>query len=257
MILAILQARYSSSRLPGKILKDICGKPMVFHEVDRLRRSGLIDKLVLATSIEASDDPVETACKAEGVTCFRGNLDDVLDRYYQCAKEYEPTHVVRVTGDCPLIDPAVVDSVIEKHINEGNDYTGNTNPPSFPDGLDVEIMTFAALKDAWQEARLMSEREHVTLYIRNHADKYKFGNVACPEDLSAHRWTVDEPEDFELVKAVYEGIYQDKPFFDMYDVLEYIRKNPEILNLNDKFERNEGLKKSLREDREVYREEAK
>ena len=251
MILAILQARYSSSRLPGKILKEILGKPMVFHEVERLKQSQLIDELILATSTEASDNPVEEACRKYGVTCFRGNLEDVLDRYYQCAAEYQPVHVVRVTGDCPLIDPEVVDAVIEKHLAEGNDYTCNTNPPTYPDGLDVEIMTFAALKEAWESAHLMSEREHVTLYIRKHPEKYQFGNVACSKDLSAQRWTVDEPEDFELVKAVYEGIYKEKQKFAMYDVLEFLRLNPQLLQINDNFERNEGLKKSLREDKVI------
>ena len=257
MVLAILQARYSSSRLPGKILKDIVGRPMVFLEMERLKRAKNIDKLVLATSVEQSDNPVEEACRKYGVECYRGNLDDVLDRYYSCAEAYKPEHVVRVTGDCPLIDPAVVDMVIKKHLAEGNDYTCNINPPTFPDGLDVEIMKYSVLREAWQEAKLPSEREHVTPFIRNHPERYKLASMENDKDLSALRWTVDEPADFDFVCLIYEKLYKTKFDFSMNDVLHLLKKEPALLQINSGFERNEGMKKSLLADKEFLAKEEK
>ena len=171
-VLAIVQARCSSSRLPGKVLAPILEKPMIIHELERLQRSQYIDKVILATSTDSSDDSlVKIAEKV--VNVYRGSLDDVLDRYYQCAKLYNPEHVVRITGDCPVIDWRLVDEVITKHLNEGNDYTSLTE--HFPDGLDTEIFRFSVLERAWREAEFRSEREHVTLYIRKHPEIFKLG----------------------------------------------------------------------------------
>lgn len=248
MILAILQARVSSSRLPGKVVKTILGKEMVLYEIERLKQCKYIDKLVLATSVESTDDILADVCKKNRIDVFRGNLNDVLDRYYQCAKNYQPEHVVRVTGDCPLIDPEVVDSVIKQHIVENCDYTSNVNPPTFPDGLDVEVMKYSVLEGMWKNAKLPSEREHVTLYIRNNASRYKISNFVNNQDLSAMRWTVDEPEDFELVTKIITELYSQKPNFNKNDVMSLIDKYPGYLESNAKFMRNEGLKKSILED---------
>lgn len=247
MILCIMQARVSSSRLPGKVLKPILGKPMIVHELERLKRSKRIDKIVLATSQEQSDDALANIVAKSGIDVYRGSLDDVLDRYYQCAKQYQPEHVVRITGDCPVIDWHLVDASIEKHLTENNDYTRATE--GFPDGLDTEVFQFSALESAWQNARLLSEREHVTLYIKNHPEQFKLGQLDCEQDLNSMRWTVDEPQDFEFIRQVYESLYLANADFAMEDILQLLEKKPEMRLINQGIQRNAGLLKSLREDK--------
>ena len=177
MVLAILQARCSSRRLPNKVLRPLLGRPMVLREVERLSRSRNIDRIVLATSVDASDDELYDVAREAGIDVYRGSLDDVLGRYYSCAKEYGADHIVRVTGDCPVIDWRVADEVIARHLTEQNDYTRTT--AYFPDGLDTEIITFEALSKAYREAKLCSEREHVTLYFHNHPENFRLGVVDC------------------------------------------------------------------------------
>lgn len=255
MILAIVQARTSSSRMPGKVLKKILGKPMIVHEIERIKKSALVNKIVLATSAEESDDALAQTCGDAGIEVFRGNLNDVLDRYYQCAKEYQPEHVVRVTGDCPLIDWELIDAVIEKHRKEENDYTSNVMEITYPDGLDTEVMRFAALKHAWQEAKLPSQREHVTPYLYQNRQLFKLGCKKNNVDLSAMRWTVDEPEDFIFVTKVYEYLYPAHQDFMMRDIIELLELRPELQMINHAFTRNEGLKKSLEEDQKQLMKE--
>lgn len=246
MVLAILQARCSSHRLPNKVLKPLLGRAMVLREMERLTHSRYIDRLVLATSTDVSDDPLCALAKETGVNIYRGSLDDVLDRYYACAKEYGAEHIVRVTGDCPLIDWRVSDDVIARHLTEKNDYTHTTE--RFPDGLDTEVMTFAALAQAHREAQLTSEREHVTLYFRNHPERFRTGDVDCAEDYRDLRWTVDEPCDFAFVEAVYEKLYAKNNDFSMHDILALLQEHPDLRMLNHGIVRNEGLLKSLAED---------
>ena len=249
MILCIVQARSSSSRLPGKVLKPILGKPMILHELERLQRSKRIDKIVLATSQDKSDDVLAKVVDESGAEVYRGSLDDVLDRYYQCAKIYRSDHVVRITGDCPVIDWRIVDAVLEKHLEEENDYTVTTE--HFPDGLDTEIFRFSVLERAWKEARLASEREHVTQYFRKHGEIFKLGQVDCKQNLEEMRWTVDEPQDFELIRQIYGALYLDNKDFSMQDILRLLEQRPEMSTINQGIQRNEGLLKSLREDKEV------
>jgi len=251
MILAIVQARVSSSRLPGKVLRPLMGRAMILCELERLSRSVRIDQIVLATSEDASDDPLAETVHAGGYTVFRGSLGDVLGRYYACAKEYGAAHVVRITGDCPLIDPAVVDEVVALHLSGGNDYTSNTlGEATYPDGLDTEVMRFAALERAHREARLPSEREHVTQYIVKHPELFRQGGLRYAGDSLGHlRWTVDEPEDFAFVQSVYERLYPEHRDFTMRDILDLLAKRPELSCLNEGFARNEGMKKSLEEDK--------
>ena len=248
-VLAIVQARCSSSRLSGKVIKELAGKPMIVHELERLSRSKMIDKIVLATSTGVSDDPLEHILADTDIEVFRGNLDDVLDRYYQCANQYQPEYVVRITGDCPVIDWRLVDKVIEKHIAKGNDYTRLND--DFPDGLDTEIMNFSALEDAWKNAKLLSEREHVTLYLKNHKENYRFGEVACEKQLGHMRWTVDEPQDFVFVEKIFGELYVDNPDFSMDDILVMLRDKPELMDINSGIQRNAGLAKSLANDKEI------
>ncbi len=251
MILAIIQARYSSSRLPGKVLKPILGEPMLWRMIERAQRSRLIAKLVVATSTGEDDTPIEQLCREKGVSCFRGSLDDVLDRFYRAASEYAPTDVVRLTGDCPLIDPAVVDRVIAEHIESGADYTSNTTlDPSYPDGLDTEVVRFGVLEEAWREAKLPSQREHVLPFVHCDGARYRLHNVVKPgESMAYRRWTVDEPEDFELVTRVFEALYPVNKIFSFEDVAAFLDRNPELERLNQGFDRNEGYEKSLAQDR--------
>lgn len=247
MILAILQARASSSRLPGKVLKPLLGKPMLARQIERILRSELIDKLVVATSVEPEDDAIEKLCKEENIECFRGSLNDVLDRFYQAAKPYNPEHVVRLTGDCPLTDWEITDRLIKFHLIGDYDYSSNALEPTYPDGLDAEIMKFSALECAWRLADSKPEREHVTLYIYKHPIQFKIGKEKNSIDLSQLRWTVDEPEDFVLVENIYRNLYYTNPAFKTQDVLAWLEANSKMKTINTVYKRNEGLNKSLGE----------
>ncbi len=248
LILALLQARTTSKRLPGKVLLDVCGKPMLLQQVDRARRAKAIDKLVVVTSTDASDDELAALCGRYGVECFRGSLDDVLDRFYQAAKPHGPEHVVRLTGDCPLTDPAVLDLVIARHLESGADFTSNALEPTFPDGLDVEVCRFAVLERAWREASLKSDREHVMPFVYREPGRFKLCKVRSDVNLSHLRWTVDEPQDLEVVRAIYAGLYEKNPAFGMNDVLAFLEQRPDLHGLNARFIRNEGLLMSQRKD---------
>lgn len=244
-VLSILQARTSSSRLPGKVLMPILGKPMLFLHIERLRRCREFDQLVVATSIDPSDEALAAACESRGIACFRGSLNDVLDRFVQAARPYQPDTVVRLTGDCPLADPRVIDDVI-RYFHAGDyDYVSNCVPPTFPDGLDVEVMRFSCLEQAHREAVLPSQREHVTLFLRTHPERYRLGNYTAYVDRSTMRWTVDEPEDFEFVRQVYEKLYPLSSAFTTQDILDLLENEPALQRINAQFERNEGAKKSL------------
>jgi spore coat polysaccharide biosynthesis protein SpsF len=250
-VLAILQARVSSTRLPGKVLKPLLGEPMLIRQIERVRRCRLIDKLVVATSVDSSDDALIEVLSQTGIACFRGSLDDVLERFYQAAKPSQPEHVVRLTGDCPLADPVLIDEAINAHLSCGVDYTSTALNPSYPDGLDVEVIRFAALERTWREAGLPSEREHVTPYIYHHPELFRLKSVEQAENMSCLRWTVDEPADFVFVERVYAELYPINPAFAMNDVLALLEKQPELLGINARFERNEGYTKSLIRDREM------
>lgn len=248
-VIGVLQARCNSSRLPRKILLPIQGEAMLARQIERVRRSRRLESLVVATSRETSDDEVEALCSRLGVACFRGSLDDVLDRFYRAAEAHRPDHVVRLTGDCPLADPAIIDAAIDLHLAGNFDYTSNCHPPTYPDGLDVEVVRFAVLRDAWQEATLRSEREHVMPFIWSRPERYRLGNLTHgAEDLSALRWTVDEPADYELVGHIYDTLYPGNPAFALADILALVRDQPALATRNKQHERNEGLARSLAAD---------
>jgi len=250
-VLAILQARVSSFRLPGKVLRLILGQPMLFRQIERLSRCKEFEQLVVATSVDPSDDPLASECAARGIAYSRGSLNDVLDRYIQSALPYQPGTIVRLTGDCPLTDPALIDEVI-RYFHAGNyDYVSNCVPPTFPDGLEVEVMRFACLEQASREAVLPSEREHVTPFLRAHPERFRLGSYVAQVDRSDLRWTVDEPEDFEFVRTVYEKLYPTKPDFTTDDILNLLEKYPNLQSINSKFKRNDGLKKSLQADAQM------
>ena len=243
---ALIQARMTSSRLPGKVLQDIAGKPMLLRVVNRVRQSQSIDFVAVITSTHESDDAIERCCKDNGVPCFRGNLDDVLDRYYQAARHFQAAVIVRITADCPLLDPIIVDKVVNAFNCGSYDYASNVLECTYPDGLDTEVVRFETLEKAWREAGLKSEREHVTAYIHKHPELFRLYAAKHSEDLSSLRWTVDAPSDLEFVRAVYTSFSDDH--FGMEDVLRFIKDHPEIAALNTGQERNEGYMKSLKED---------
>ncbi|MBI5223485.1 aminotransferase class III-fold pyridoxal phosphate-dependent enzyme [Candidatus Micrarchaeota archaeon] len=250
MITVILQARMSSTRLPGKTLSHILGKPMLWHVIQRLKKSKKANKLVVATTINRTDDPIEQLCKTENIVCFRGSENDVLDRYVQAIRTFGGDVVVRVTADCPLLDADVMDLVIDDFLKGGADFVSNIFPPTYPDGLDVEVCSRSTLEKAHKEAKLSSEREHVMPYIWKNKDIFTQRNVTNPDgDFSKMRWTVDTPEDLEFVRAVYESLGSKGQTHDFTtkDILEIIRDS-DISKINSKYTRNEGYAKSVKED---------
>lgn len=248
MILGILQARISSTRLPEKVIRPLLGKPMILRQIERLKRIEQLDLLILATSNDPSDDRLAEICASEDIECFRGNLDDVLDRFYLAALPYRPDYVVRLTGDCPLADPEIIDRLITFFLEGGYDYSSNSLEPTFPDGLDAEIFRFSCLEEAWQEAALPSQREHVTPFIHQQPARFRIGCMKSDVDLSGLRWTVDEPVDFELVTRIYEALYQQNPNFLTSDIIKFLEQNPESCTINATITRNEGYVKSLQKD---------
>ena len=232
-MIAIIQARMSSTRLPGKILLTVLGKPLLEYQIERLRRVRKLDDLVLATTHNPCDDQLVDLCRAWGLNCFRGEEDDVLDRYYHAAREYEADFVVRVTSDCPLIDPAVVDRVIEVYCENASDcdYVANTLERTYPRGMDCEVFSMAALERAY-EAATGGEREHVTEHMYRRPDEFRLMGVKYSSDQSAHRWTVDTREDFELVRRMLEALCPNHPQFDLEDCLELIAGHPEWAEIN-------------------------
>jgi len=240
----------SSTRLPNKVLKTIVGKPMLQLQIERIKHSKHISKLIVATSDQQEDDAIAQLCQQLSIGCFRGSLTNVLDRFYQAASTEQPQHVVRLTGDCPLTDAKVIDEVIKLHLKQNADYTSNCQQPTFPDGLDVEIFTLAALKISQQQAIKPSEREHVTLFIRNHSELFKLSEYQHSQDLSHYRWTVDEAKDFEFVSKVYQALYGADNNFTMQDILLLLKQQPELTQINTVYARNEGLIASLKQDKE-------
>ena len=247
-IVAIIQARMGSTRLPGKVLMNLAGKPVLQHVVNRIENCKTVQQVVVATSIDQSDNPIENWCVTNGIDCYRGSLHDVLDRYYQAAKQHRADAIVRITADCPAIDPTIVDEVVEAFVRGGYDFYGLTG--EFPDGLDCTVFAFSAIEQAWKDAKLPSEREHVGPYIEKHPELFKSGGLKKFVGLAHHRWTLDEPRDLMLLEAIFGRLYQDGHHFLAKDVLELIEKEPELLNINSNIIRNEGYLKSLQKDKE-------
>jgi spore coat polysaccharide biosynthesis protein SpsF len=218
--LAILQARMSSTRLPGKVLAPVLGEPMIGRQLERLARAARLDRIVVATSTDASDDPLAAWCAARGQGVFRGALDDVLDRFHGAlAQAPDADTVVRLTADCPLADPTVIDAVIDRHRAADADYTSNTPAVrTYPHGLDVEVMRRDVLESAWREAADPYEREHVTPFIYRRPDRFRIESLSRAPSLAHLRWTVDFPQDLAFVRGVYERLYPAKPAFTSDDV---------------------------------------
>jgi spore coat polysaccharide biosynthesis protein SpsF len=227
MILGILQARMSSNRLPGKVLKDVHGAPMIVRQLERLALSARLDGLVVATSTDPTDDVLVEALRDHAVEVRRGSLGDVATRFNDVVAEFQPDNFVRLTADCPLADPSVIDMMIERHLASGADYTTIGLTRTFPVGLDAEVVRTGAFQRVLDMALTPAEREHVTMGLYNRRDDFTVDEVVQENDLSALRWTVDEPEDLAFVQAIYEALYDKNPHFTTADILNFLDQNPE------------------------------
>ena len=232
MIVAVLQARMRSTRLPGKVLAPVAGRPMLARQLERIFMAHRVDRVTVATTDLPQDDAVARCALDAGAAVYRGEEADVLERFWQAAKQAGADHVVRLTGDCPLMDPQVIDRVISVHLDEGNDCTANVVERTFPDGLDVEVATFAALDRARTLAGAALEREHVTPFFYRAENGFRIGSVLCSRDLGRMRWTVDYPEDLDLVREIYDALEARGPDFSMWDVVALLESRPELRSIN-------------------------
>ena len=248
-IIAIIQGRMSSKRLPGKILLDIGGEPMLTRVVQRVRRTRLVSQVVVATTADPSDDPVVNFCQDRGIPCFRGNLFDVLDRYYQAARYFAADIVVRITADCPLIDPAEIDRTISVLLDNDVDFAANRLPPPFtrttPIGMDTEVVTFAALERTWREAEQKFEREHVLPYLYDQPGRFKTLVLGHDPDLGHLRWTVDTPQDLEVIRQIY-ACFDNRDDFSLAELLEQNDQHPGWQALNANIHHNSYLETDSR-----------
>ena len=251
MIGCIIQARMGSSRLPGKVLmKSGNGMPLLYHVINQLRHCSKVKNLVIATTTNQEDDEIEKFADNNSVNVFRGSEKDVLDRYFQCAKKYSFSTIVRITSDCPLIDPQIVDKVIERFFSGNYDYATNTLIRTFPIGTDAEVFSFSALETAWKNAQLPSEREHVTPHLRNKGN-FKTINVENDKNVSNLRLTVDRIEDFELINEILNNLSINP--IHLENILELFSRKPELIEINKHINNNEGLDRSLKEDEEFIK----
>ena len=237
----------TSTRLPGKVLLEVMGRPLLSYMIERLRATHLLENIIIATTTNLEDDPIVSFAKTEKIPFYRGSEIDVLDRYYRTAKKFNVDHIMRLTSDCPLIDPQLCDQLLQVYFKSGVGFvhTGST----FCEGLDCEAFPFSALEEAWQDATLNSEREHVTLYLHNHPELFTKLTLANKTDDSKYRFTVDQKEDFLVVKAIIESLYcNDSEPFTNREIKKFLDNHPEISRSNHHIVRNEGLAKSLQED---------
>ncbi len=239
-ILIVVQARMQSTRLPGKIMLPILGESLLSRMIERLKMIRYNAEILIATSSEKEDEIIENEAKKIGVHCFRGDLNNLLDRHYQASKLFDAELIVKIPSDCPLIDPKIIDKVFDYYYkNEGQfNYVSNLHPATFPDGNDVEIMTIDCLQKTWLEASKPLELEHTTPYIWENPDKYAIGNVEWETGLDfsmSHRFTIDYLEDYLFIKSVYGELYPQKPNFNLYDILTFLKNKPEIFEINEKY----------------------
>lgn len=239
-LIIVIQTRCGSTRFPKKVLMPLLGKPLFVRMVERVQRSILCNRIVVATTELPEDDVIQDICEQEEIQCFRGHPTDLLDRHYQAARQFGATAVVKIPSDCPLIDPAIIDQVLRFYIDHDGlfDYVSNLHPPSFPDGNDVEVVSFDALEIAWKEARKDFEREHTTPFLWDQPERFRIGNVFWETDLDypkTYRWTIDYEEDYLLIKSIYEVLYPQHPAFGLYDILDLLERSPDLRSLNQHY----------------------
>lgn len=247
-VISFIQARMSSKRLPNKVLLPLAGKSVLENIYSRLEFCKTLNKIVVATSGDQSDDTIVKMCKSKNIEYFQGDLTDVLDRYYKAATLYKADVVVRITGDCPVIDPSIVDEVVNNYLK--NDYDFYSLSGEFPDGLDCQVFKYSALEKSWKEAKLQSDREHVGTYIEKTCPNlFKTGGLIKFKNLSHHRWTLDEKKDYIFLKEIFSRLFnKDKPFLTN-DILKLLHQEPELMNINKDIMRNEGYQQSLKDER--------
>jgi glutamate-1-semialdehyde 2,1-aminomutase len=238
-VIAIVQARMGSVRLPNKVMQTIAGRSMIEVLLRRLACAKTVDKIIVATADSARNLELVTHIEEIGFACERGSEWDVLDRYYRVAKKFNAKTVLRITGDCPLLDAGLIDDCVNRFMQLGVDYLNNVDPPTFPDGLDIEVIAFSALEKAHLRAKSKADREHVTTYIRSRPDEFNIATISHDDNLSTLRWTVDEIEDLNFVRRVYEH-FSPNIYFGWNEVLAYLKADDNLTKVNDKFKRNEG-----------------
>ncbi len=258
-ITAIIQARMSSTRLPEKVLLEIENKPMLHHVIKQVTSSKIIKEVIIATTTQREDDVIVKYCKKNRVKCFRGSKKDLLDRYYQCAKKFGCDPIVRITSDCPLIDPTVIDKAVRKFLNSSYDYVANNLEKidgkwqnatcNFPQGMTVEVSSFKVLEKAWKEAKKPSEREHVFPYVQFNPKLFRVSNLKNKADLSFIRCTVDRKDDLSFVREIFKRVSKQRKFVSIKDILKIVTKEPNLVKINNKIPFDEGYRKSVEEDR--------
>lgn len=231
-IVGIIQARMGSTRLPGKIMKRVNGKSLLEYQIERIKQATLIDELVIATTTKESDECIVDFCHKQGLKYFRGSEKNVLERYYLSAKESNADVIVRMTSDCPLIDPVIIDKVISHFLNSDFDYVSNTQIRSYPRGMDTEVFTYSSLEQAYLKAKKDYEKEHVTPYIYLNPNVYKIGHVVNKIDYSKYRITVDTPEDLKLISILIETLYEERKIYHLDDILKEFEKNSHLFEIN-------------------------
>ena len=246
---AIIQARRGSSRFKDKILKRIMNKPLLYHQIRRLQYSKLLSSIIVATTEKKEDKILKKICDISNTDIFYGNTTDVLDRYYNAARLFKAENVVRITADCPVIDPLIVDKVISKFSKEKVNYLSNCSVRTFPEGMSVEVFSFETLEKAWKEAIWSSEREHVTPYIWKNPDKFSLGILLNENgNQSDFRLTVDYPKDLVLIRQIYKHLFSSNPCFGLDEIIQLIGTNPKMIEINKDIVKNEGYIKSIRND---------
>ena len=239
MIGAIIQARTSSTRLPGKVIKELpygSGITALEQVIRRTKQAKKIDQIIVATTIDEKDISLVKIAEQENVLWFRGSIENVLERYFLAAQEYSLDPIVRITSDCPCIDPEIIDTIIDQHFRQGTDYTSNAIIRSYPDGFDVEVLTFEALAHAYQNAKEKYDREHVTSFVHNAPHRFKLGHVQAPQELVApqRRLTLDTWDDYALLCAVFDYLYEQNPNFSAIDIMELFERKPWLDLINQK-----------------------
>lgn len=253
MLGCVIQARMGSTRFPGKVMKIVDGNnPSIFYTINQLKCCNDIEKIIVATTVNSEDNIIYNYVKSIGVDVFRGDPDNVLDRYYRCASDYSLSAIIRVTADCPLIDPNIVNKGIDLFVKGKYDYVTNTFPRSYPDGNETEIFTYKSLNHVWKNAKLPSEKEHVTPFYKNNFKKFNTKNFSNNLNLSHLRWTVDYAEDYELIKAILSRINKRPVRLD--DILYLIKIEPELLKINEGHKPEENYFHSLKKDKEYLLE---
>ena len=261
-IVCVIQARTGSTRLTNKILLPLAGKPLLIRMAERVMQSSLLDETIVATTTDPMDDIVADLCKENNLKCYRGSIDDLLERHYNAALECKADIMVKIPSDCPLIDPAIIDKVIQYYKNnfEKYDFVSNLHPATYPDGNDVEVVPMKVLKEALDNAVLPMEREHTTPYIWERPEKYRSGNVEWETGLDysmSHRWTIDYQQDYDFIKKIYDSLYIEKPNFGINDILELLNKDPSIQKINSEFAGVNWYRDHLNELKTVSKEQTK